>query len=113
TAMQKGMFFHSLLDQAAYVTQLYSTIEGDVQLPLLREAWQTVVDRHAMLRTIFVGTGEAQHQLVLKRASLFWHEEDWRGLSVDEQNARFEEYRQKDRARGFSPLEAPLMRLSL
>ncbi|HEY3579053.1 MAG TPA: amino acid adenylation domain-containing protein, partial [Pyrinomonadaceae bacterium] len=113
TAMQKGMFFHSLLDQAAYVTQLYSTIEGDVQLPLLRQAWQTVVDRHAMLRTIFIGTGEAQHQLVLKRASLFWQEEDLCGLSADEQNARFEEYRQNDRARGFSPLEAPLMRLSL
>ena len=113
TAMQKGMLFHSLLDQAAYVTQLYSTIAGDVQLPLLRQAWQTVVDRHAMLRTIFVGAGEAQHQLVLKHASLWWQEEDLRGLSGGEQNARFEEYRQKDRARGFSPLEAPLMRLSL
>src|SRR6185369_9183116 len=92
TAMQKGMLFHSLLDPAAYVTQLYSTIEGDLQLTLLREAWETVVERYAMLRTIFVGEGEQQHQLVLKRVSLPWYEEDLRAVSVAEQSARFEEY---------------------
>src|SRR6185369_4206880 len=52
-------------------------------------------------------------QLVLKRVSLPWYEEDLRALSVAEQNARFEEYRQSDRARGFVPTQAPLMRLSL
>ena len=113
TAMQKGMFFHSLLDRAAYVTQLYSTIEGDLQLPLLRQAWQTVVERHAMLRTIFVGDGEEQHQLVIKRVLLPWYEEDLRGMSAEKQRERFEEYRQKDRELGFARTQAPLMRLGV
>ncbi len=113
TAMQKGMFFHSSLEAAAYVTQLYSTIEGDLQLRLLQQAWETVIERHAMLRTIFVGEGEEQHQLVIKRVSLPWYEEDLRGMTAEEQAARFEQYRQADRARGFSRTQAPLMRLSL
>ncbi|HSE16102.1 MAG TPA: amino acid adenylation domain-containing protein, partial [Pyrinomonadaceae bacterium] len=111
TAMQKGMFFHSLLDRAAYVTQLYSTIEGDLQLPLLDQSWQTVVERHAILRTIFVGEGEEQHQLVIKRVLLPWSEEDLRGLSAEKQSERFEQYLQTDRALGFERTQAPLMRL--
>jgi amino acid adenylation domain-containing protein len=88
-------------------------IEGDVQLPLLQQAWQTVIARNAVLRTVFVGEGEQQHQLVVKRVSLPWYEEDLRSLTAEEQSARFEEYREADRARGFAPAEAPLMRLSL
>jgi amino acid adenylation domain-containing protein/non-ribosomal peptide synthase protein (TIGR01720 family) len=113
TAMQKGMHFHSLLDAAAYVTQLYSTIEGDLRLPLLQRAWQMAIDRHAMLRTVFVGAGDAQHQLVIKQALLPWYEEDVKGMSAEEQNERFEQYRQADRAQGFVRTHAPLMRLSM
>jgi amino acid adenylation domain-containing protein/non-ribosomal peptide synthase protein (TIGR01720 family) len=113
TAMQKGMIFHSLLDPSAYVTQLYSTIEGDLQLRLLQQAWETVIERHAMLRTVFVGEGEEQHQLVIKRVSLPWYEEDLRRMTAEEQGVRFEEYRQADRAQGFALTQAPLMRLSL
>jgi non-ribosomal peptide synthase protein (TIGR01720 family) len=112
TAMQKGMLFHSLLEQEAYVTQLYPTLEGDLRLPLLRQAWETIIERYAIFRTIFIGEGELQHQLVLKHASLPWHEEDWRMLSEDEQKTRFEEYRQADKARGFDVTQPPLMRIS-
>ncbi len=113
TAMQKGMLFHSLMDREAYVTQIYPTLEGDLQLELLQQAWQTIVERHAMLRTAFVGEGDLQQQLVLKQVSLPWHLEDLRGLSAAEQSARFEEYRRADKAKGFEATEAPLMRISV
>lgn len=113
TAMQRGMLFHSLLEREAYVTQLYPTLEGDLRAELLRQAWERVIERHAIFRTIFVGEGELQHQLVMKRARLPWAEEDWRKLTEGEQEARFEEYRRADKAKGFEETQAPLMRISL
>src|SRR5258708_24263425 len=113
TAMQQGMLFHGLLDREAYITQLYPTLRGTLELPLLRQAWQAIVDRHSIFRTIFAGDGEQPHQLVLKQATLPWHEEDWRELAAIEQESRFEEYRRADKARGFDVTEAPLMRLSV
>src|SRR5207244_10820270 len=91
----------------------YPTVQGNLQLPLLRQAWQTVVDRHAIFRTIFIGEGEQLHQLVLKKATLLWHEEDWRDLPAARQEERFEQYRKADKARSFDVTEAPLMRLSI
>ncbi len=113
TAMQRGMLFHSLLEREAYVTQLYPTLEGDLRAELLRQAWEKVMEQQAIFRTIFVGEGELQQQLVMKRARLPWVEEDWRNLTEGEQEARFEEYRRADKAKGFEETQAPLMRISL
>ncbi len=113
TAMQKGMLFHGLLDREAYITQLYPTLVGDLDLAVLRQAWEEVVERHAIFRTIFVGEGEEQHQLVLREGQLGWHEEDWSGEEEAEQEERFEQYRRADKARGFELDQAPLMRVSV
>jgi Condensation domain len=66
------------------------------------------------LRTIFVWTGlDEPLQVVRRRFELPWVEEDWRGLSLGEQQARLQAFLQADRARGFELDQAPLMRCAL
>src|SRR5262245_55082283 len=80
TPMQQGMLFHSLLDPGLYVTQSYWTLAGDLDTAVFRRAWQAVIDRHDIFRTVFVGQSQTLHQLVLDSAELPWEEHDWRGL---------------------------------
>ena len=113
TGMQEGMFFHSLLDRGAYVTQIYPTFRGELAAETFRTAWQLVMNRHDIFRTGFVGQNERLHQLVVASIDLPWTEHDWRGLSDDEQRARFAQYREQDKAAGFDMARPPLQRMSL
>jgi len=111
TSMQQGMLFHTMLDAGAYVSQIYPTFAGPLDAELFRQAWQSVVDRYDIFRTVFVGDGEQLHQLVVKSARLPWREEDLRGSSEAEQDRRFEEFRRQDKALGFDVGEAPMQRI--
>jgi len=51
--------------------------------------------------------------VVLRQVRLPLAEFDWRELPLDEQSVQRERFMQADRARGFDPLAAPLMRLAL
>jgi amino acid adenylation domain-containing protein/non-ribosomal peptide synthase protein (TIGR01720 family) len=113
TGMQQGMFFHSLLDRGAYVTQIYPRFHGELSPETFRTAWELVSNRHDIFRTAFVGQEERLHQLVVGRAELPWHEHDWRGLPAAEQDARFAQFRENDKAAGFDMAQAPLQRITL
>jgi amino acid adenylation domain-containing protein/non-ribosomal peptide synthase protein (TIGR01720 family) len=113
TPMQQGMLFHSWLDKTAYLSQRFPQINGALDTQAFHRAWQTVIDRHDAFRTAFVGKEGEIHQLVLARAELPWHEEDWRGLSAEEQNQRFADYRRADQQRGFELSPPPLTRVAL
>jgi hypothetical protein len=115
TPLQHGM----LLDA------LRSTGDGlyhmDVRVPLtgvdpdrLLRAWNRVVERHPVLRTAFVWEGlDRPLQVVLRAARPAVHREDLRGLDAADAGARIDAYVAADRARGFAPDRAPLMRLAL
>ncbi|MBA2239157.1 MAG: amino acid adenylation domain-containing protein, partial [Lysobacter sp.] len=111
TSMQQGMLFHTMLDAGAYVSQIYPTFTGVLDADLFRQAWQSVVDRHDIFRTVFVGDGEQLHQLVVKTAGIPWREEDLRGSTEAEQERRFEEFRLQDKALGFDVAQAPMQRI--
>jgi amino acid adenylation domain-containing protein/non-ribosomal peptide synthase protein (TIGR01720 family) len=113
TAMQQGMLFHSLLDSGAYITQTSPIFAGPLDVQTFRAAWRSVVARHDIFRTAFVGQETRLHQLVVAEAELPWHEEDWRGLTGDEQRERFEQYRKQDKAYGFDVARPPLQRIAL
>src|SRR5215467_9973605 len=113
--MQQGMLFHTLEapGSGVYVTQLRAELEG-LNEGAFREAWSQVVQRHGVLRTGFVWEGVAEPLQVVERGvKLAWEEEDWRGLSGEEQKEKLEQYLKADRVRGFDVSKAPLMRLSL
>jgi len=89
-------------------------IDGEIDPRLLRRAFEYVVARHTILRSAFVDGGGTQPlQIVLQGATLPWTEEDWRGMSVAEQSARFASLVQTDAATGFDPALPPAMRITL
>jgi amino acid adenylation domain-containing protein/non-ribosomal peptide synthase protein (TIGR01720 family) len=78
--IQAGMLFHSLSDPAstAYMTQLRVEIDG-LDVARFRAAWQSVIDRHGVLRTGFLADADPPLQWVARQVALELEEHDWRG----------------------------------
>src|SRR5262245_32762577 len=114
--MQRGMLFHTLYapQSGVYFQQVGCTLHGDFDHAAFRKAWEYMVARHTVLRSAVVWEGLAEPmQVVLRRVPLPLEECDWCELPPDEQRVRLERFMQTDRARGFDPVTAPLMRLTL
>ncbi|HKW30178.1 MAG TPA: amino acid adenylation domain-containing protein, partial [Verrucomicrobiae bacterium] len=114
--MQQGMLFHALSSREAGVDveQIFCTTPENLDVPAFERAWQRVVDRHAVLRTIFHWSGLAEPcQEVQPQTAVEFKFEDWRETSPAEQKGRFETALQADRERGFSLSEKPPMRVAL
>ncbi|KAL4757180.1 uncharacterized protein BDW70DRAFT_163771 [Aspergillus foveolatus] len=91
--MQEGILFSQLRDPSAYILHTIFDI-GDnrdnqpINVPRLRKAWQMVVNRHTILRTIFVDSSSKDgsfDQVVLKHLHADLVELDWDGSNVLEQ----------------------------
>lgn len=113
---QQGMLFETLYSSGPgiFVEQEVHTLQGTLHVSAFEQAWQRIVDRHAILRTAFVWKDQDEPlQVVLRHVTLpiEWH--DARGLSESEQAARVQAHLDADRARGFDLSKAPLMRLAL
>ncbi|HHO67521.1 MAG TPA: hypothetical protein ENK12_00690, partial [Gammaproteobacteria bacterium] len=114
--MQEGMLYHTLADPDSPVSfEQYSLeLHGAIEPEDMRAAWQTVMDRHPVLRTAFLWQGVEQPlQAVLNPVVLPWQEEDLRGQPAETVAARLEAFRREDRRRGFDPGTAPLFRVAL
>jgi amino acid adenylation domain-containing protein len=115
--LQEGMLFEALYAPAAtglYIRQQCLALYGEVNIPAFEQAWQTVINRHPILRTSFSWKDvDKVVQLVHRRVALSLERVDWRGLSVEEQEERLEAFFREDRTRGFDFSVPPLMRLAL
>ncbi|HEU5132230.1 MAG TPA: condensation domain-containing protein, partial [Pyrinomonadaceae bacterium] len=114
--LQQGILFHSVYDNSPgmYVSHLSCALSGEFDTAAFKQAWQRVVDRHAVLRTLFVWEGHTKPlQVVKHRVDSPWIERDWRQYSPAEQKKRLQTYLETDRERGFDFLRAPLLRLTL
>jgi len=104
TPMQEGMLFQHLFDEQsdAYFTQMAFEIRGPLQLELLSRSFQTLIDRHETLRTVFkYGDGKKNLQIVYKTRQAHTVIEDLRGQSEAEQKRRIEVYKREERMAGF------------
>src|SRR5205085_3837171 len=114
--MQQGMLFHSLRspESGMYVEQLSCMLRGPLDVAGLRQAWQHISDRHAVLRTSFYWKEMDKPLQVVQRAvQLPFEVQDWRDLPREAQRQRLAALLADDRRRGFELTEAPLMRLVL
>ncbi|MBW4685858.1 MAG: amino acid adenylation domain-containing protein [Komarekiella atlantica HA4396-MV6] len=113
--MQQGILFHSLAAKSGiYFEQFSLTIQGKLNIPEFRRAWQYVVERHSILRTCFVWEGLKEPvQIVHRQVSLPWQEYNWQHLSLEEQQQKLELFWQSDRSRGLELTQPPLMRFTL
>lgn len=111
---QQGMLFHDLLapGSGVYCVQLSFGIRGRLDVAAFRRAWQSVLDRHAALRTAFVWEGLDQPlQIVRKQVELPWRCEH--GTDGHAEETRPAEFLGDDRSAGFDLSRAPLMRVAL
>src|SRR5215831_10371192 len=70
SAMQQGILFHSVYEPEStlYFETLSCRLRGPLDVDAFEGAWQVAIDRHAMLRTAFVGTDlEVPVQVVMRR----------------------------------------------
>jgi surfactin family lipopeptide synthetase C len=113
---QEGMIYHTLRDPEAayYVQQEGFEFAGDLDITNFERAWQTVIERHAILRTAFNWQDlNRMLQVVLADARISLCKFDWREFSAARQSELFAEFLATDRQLGFDLSAAPLMRLTL
>ncbi|MFJ2529352.1 non-ribosomal peptide synthase/polyketide synthase [Pseudomonas helmanticensis] len=112
SAMQQGMLFHSLYEQATgdYINQVRLDVEG-LDPQRFQQAWQAAVDNHHILRTSFVWQGELTRpvQVVHKQLDMPFSVLDWRERSdcLGELNA----LAAAEQAQGFDLSQGPLLRM--
>ncbi|MEM6252548.1 MAG: amino acid adenylation domain-containing protein [Cyanobacteria bacterium P01_D01_bin.156] len=113
--MQQGLLFHTLLSPAAgaYVPQVVVSFSGSLDSQLLQQAWQTILERHSILRTGFYWEQRDQpFQVVQRSVALPWVEQDWSSLSATEQASKLTVLLECNRNESFNLSKPPLMRLT-
>lgn len=114
TPTQEGMLFHTLYgsDAPLYVQQFTCRLDGPLDVDRFRQAWDRVIERHAVMRSLIAWEGREQPlQIVRRTVAPEWRVEDWR--AEEELDERLDEFLVEDRHRGFSLDVAPLMRFAL
>ena len=115
STMQQGLLFQTLYSETwEYFQQVSYTLRGRLDPLALKRAWERVVERHPVLRTLFMWErGDKPLQVVRRKVTLPWVTFDWRGLPESEQQERLEAFLAADRELGFDLSKAPLMRTAL
>ena len=113
--MQQGLLFQTLYSETwEYFQQVSYTLRGNLNPEALKRAWERVVERHPVLRTLFVWErGDKPLQVVRRRVTLLWVTFDWRGMPADQQQESLDAFLSADRDLGFDLSKAPLMRMAL
>lgn len=114
--LQQGLIFHSLYEPDAnvYRIQLACRLTGPLDIAAFQQAWQQLMERHAVLRSRFLTQGlEQPLQMVDKRVCLPIIEHDWHNLPEAQRQSCWRQLQETDHAQGFDFDTAPLMRLHL
>ncbi|KIA75536.1 hypothetical protein HK57_00693 [Aspergillus ustus] len=93
SSMQEGILFSQLRDPSAYMLHTTFNIKHNrddkpINIPRLRKAWQMVVNRHSILRTVFVDSNSKNgsfDQVVLKHLHANFVELECEGSTVLDQ----------------------------
>jgi amino acid adenylation domain-containing protein/non-ribosomal peptide synthase protein (TIGR01720 family) len=111
--LQEGMLFHTLYspDDGVYFEQVTGKITGKFDIAIFASAWQSVVDRHPILRSAYQWENQDSPLQVVSRDVKFpIQQKDWRNFTPKEQEEQLQEYLIQDRKKGFHLDLAPLMR---
>ena len=108
---QQGIWFLCQLapESTIYNVNFAARISSDLDLPALRRAFQSLVDRHPSLRTTFVVRSGKPVQQVYEHADVHFEETDASTWGTDELHTRLIEEAQ----RLFDLERGPLLRVSL
>ncbi|WZI66480.1 MAG: condensation domain-containing protein [Gloeotrichia echinulata IR180] len=99
------MLYNNLVAQNSGVDieQMICLVHEKIDVLAFQQAWQRVVERHAVLRTSFDWESEREpQQCVHQNVIIPLEEQDWCGLSDTEQSTKLQVYLQSDRQRGLA-----------
>jgi amino acid adenylation domain-containing protein len=89
-------------------------LEGDIDPQLFKAAWQRLVMRHDVLRTVFVDEGlDRPRQAVLRHIAMNVDVIDWSELAESGQQEQIKIFCEEERNKGFDLCNGPLLRLTL
>jgi amino acid adenylation domain-containing protein len=113
--MQQSMVIASSREPASgiYVQQLMCSLREEVDTGCLREAWDLMTERHAILRSTVELEPEGLVQTVHEDATIAWDERDWSSLSPAAYDRELKAFLAADRARGFNFIEGPPHRVAV
>ncbi|MBF0318985.1 MAG: amino acid adenylation domain-containing protein [Nitrospirae bacterium] len=111
--MQEGMLFHKMYDKgsSSYFEQVSFTVKGALDVSAFQRSWQSVFDRHDILRAIFVHSDTAEPLQVIPTERQM--ECLYMDMSGEGGNGFLSGYRVQDRQRGFDLTQEPLMRICI
>lgn len=113
--MQQGMLFHYRFEPRSGIDieQVVCTLREAVQVERFVEAWQQIVDRHAILRTCIRWNSQNEPiQQVRSSIVVKLKTRDWQSLTPSQQAEQLSEFLIHDRHRSFD-LSDELMRFAL
>jgi amino acid adenylation domain-containing protein len=114
--LQAGMLFHCIYARrpGEYLEQVSFARPTKLDVELFERAWQTVVRRHAALRTAFMWEDvEEPLQVVYRSVETPVEHHDWRGRPRTQQEEMLRAYIVEEQHRDFDLRRAPMMRLTL
>src|SRR5437773_10228263 len=101
--IQRSMLLQTAFapESSAYFNQFSCRVEGELNVEVLRQAWQKLADRHAVFRTSFHWEDlDKPMQVVRQQITLPWEFRDWRGIPPETQIEQWTRYLEQDRAKG-------------
>jgi natural product biosynthesis luciferase-like monooxygenase protein/amino acid adenylation domain-containing protein len=112
--MQENMFLQSQSSQdtGLAIEQLIGDLRERLDLSSFERAWQSVVARHAILRTSFHWENNEPEQRVHSFAVAGVESQDWRDIPANRREWEFERFLREDRKRTLDLAKAPLMRVT-
>ncbi|HKV39982.1 MAG TPA: condensation domain-containing protein, partial [Blastocatellia bacterium] len=114
--MQEGMLFQSLYSPYPdmYIRQVVATLEEELNIPALSQAWSRVMARHQVLRAGVRWDYNAEPAMeVYRKVDLPFAVLDWREVPLLQQARAVEEFAAADRRKSFDLSRAPLLRVTL
>ncbi|MDQ0416438.1 NRPS condensation-like uncharacterized protein/acyl carrier protein [Croceifilum oryzae] len=112
--MQTGLLYHFLLDERSYFVQMNLAIHGNIKAAIFSKSFQMLVDRHHILRTVFI------HEKLARPLQVVWKQQkarvewmDMTHLSEEEKEVHVQQIRREDKEKVFQLSEELPMRMTV
>lgn len=115
TPMQKGMFFHGLVNEisSANFVQSRFKLYGKLDIPKFEQSLNLMIERHEILRTNFFSTPDEPVQVVFKSKVAEFNFIDISDKTDTSHSLIVESYAEQDKDKGFDLERGSLMRLTI
>uniref|UniRef100_UPI001CFD4E9F condensation domain-containing protein n=1 Tax=Priestia aryabhattai TaxID=412384 RepID=UPI001CFD4E9F len=114
--LQEGILFHSLLNEKTnlYFEQLALSINNDLQIEKIEQAFNIIIDKFDIFRTLFIYKNiRRPRQVVLKKRPSDIKFQNLANLTKEQQIQYIESFKNQDKKEGFDLSQDPLIRLSV